>query len=146
MRYLQLAATVWVAMALAACNPSNNAGTERVPSRTPGPPVPHAPSAPVVPPDPPPPERTTPLAEGGEQILLFTGPMDLTVRLSTEDNFATAVMTDNSDHSLQLRRVRSNRGIRLEDGEGAVIQFQNGEGTVEFVPGKPIEIKEFRLP
>lgn len=145
MRYLQLVATPWVVMALVACNPSNNASMERVPSRTPEPAIPYAPSAPVVAPDPEPPEPTTPPVAGAQQVLLFTGPMDLTIRLSTEDNFATASMTDNSDHTVQMRRVPSSSGVRLEDGEGVMIEFNNGEGTVELVPGKPIEIQEFRL-
>ena len=145
MRLLEWIATAGVVAALAACNPTTDKTAERVPSRTPEPAIPYAPSAPVVPPDPEPPEPTTPPLAGAQQVLLFTGPMDLTIRLSTEDNFATASMTDNSDHTVQMRRVRSNRGVRLEDGEGVVIEFNNGEGTVELVPGKPIEIQEFRL-
>lgn len=144
MRYVQLAATAWVAMALSACNPTTDTATVPVPSRTPSPITPDAPSAPVVPPEPLPPAPTGSHVEGPQQTLYFVGPKDLTIRLSTEDNFATAVMMDNSDRALEMHSVPSASGMRLEDGEGAVIQFKNGEGYVEFSPGQRITIETFR--
>lgn len=145
MRYLPLAAAAWAAMALVACNPSKDNVTGSLPAHMPTPATPHAPSAPVVPPDPEP-DLTEQPAQGATQILLFTGPMDLTIRLSTDDNFATAVMTDNSEYDVHLRRVRSGSGIRLENGEGVAIEFKNGVGTVEFSPDDVIDIVQYRLP
>lgn len=145
MRYLPLAAAAWAAMALLACNPSQDGDTNPVPSRIPSPVTPQAPSAPVVPSDPEPdvPEQA---AQGGPQVLLFTGPMDLTIRLSTDDNFATAVMTIDSEHALFMRRVRSGSGIRMENGEGVAIVFKNGVGIVEFSPEDVMDIAQYRLP
>lgn len=144
MRYLPLATASLVALALTACKPSTTtADSTPMLSAPPAPIIPHAPSAPVVPPDPPQPE---PPADGVQQTLRFVGPMDLAISLSTDDNFATAVMTDNSDRTLEMYSVPSASGVKLEDGEGATIHFKNGEGYVEFSPGNSIDIKEFRLP
>ena len=145
MRYLSLAAAAWAAMALVACNPSKDNVTGSLPANVPTPVTPQAPSAPVVPPDPEPGLTAQP-AKGAQQILLFTGPMDLTIRLSTDDNFATAVMTDNSELALQMHRVRSGSGIRLENGEGVAIEFKNGVGTMEFSPDDVIDIEQYQLP
>lgn len=146
MRYFPLAAICMLTMALGACKPSTNTASAPVPLPIPSPDIPQAPSAPVVSPDPKEPESAGPGGAGAHQIRIFTGPMDLSIRLSTEDNFATAVMTDNSDRTLQMHRVPSSRGVRLEDGEGAAIYFRNGEGTVEFSPGNAIDLEEYRLP
>ena len=83
-------------------------------------------------------------AAAPSQTLHFVGPMDLTIQLQTRDNFATAVMTDNADRRFQLKAVPAASGIRMTDGKNASIHFKNGEGVVEFVPGKPIEVKEFK--
>lgn len=78
------------------------------------------------------------------QTLHFVGPMDLTIQLQTRDNFETAVMTDNADRRFQMKAVPAASGIRMTDGKNASIHFKNGEGVVEFVPGKPISVKEFK--
>ena len=145
MRYLPLAVAGLMAMALVACNPFSDEGKVRVPSSKPLPPVPHAPSAPVVPPDPPEPEpRTSP--QGMPQALIFIGPQDLTIRLSTQDNFATAVMIDNLGRRLEMRRVRSSQGVRLENEEGVAIQFENGVGAVQYASGDQVDIVQYHLP
>lgn len=78
------------------------------------------------------------------QELHFVGPMDLTITLKTQDNFESAVMTDNADRAFQMRSVPAASGIRMEDGKGASIHFKNGEGVVELVKDRPIEIKEMK--
>lgn len=147
MRYLQLAAIPLAALALAACKPAaTTPDSAPIPSPAPAPMTPDAPSAPVVPPQT---KTTEPVAapqDGAKQTLHFVGPMDLTISLSTEDNFATAVMTDNSDRRVQMYSVPSASGVRLEDGEGITIHFKNGEGYVEFSPGNTTDIQEFRSP
>lgn len=145
MRYLPLAAAAWAAMALVACHPAKDNVTGPVPARVPSPVTPQAPSAPVVPSDPEP-DLSEQTAQRAPQIVLFTGPMDMTIRLSTDDNFATAVMIVDSEHALQMHRVRSGSGIRLENGEGVAIEFKNGVGTVEFSPDDVIDIEQYRLP
>lgn len=145
MRYLPLAAAVCAAMALVTCKPSKENVSGSLPANVPTPAIPQAPSAPVVPPDAEP-DALGQTLQGPPQILLFTGPMDLTIRLSTDDNFATAVMTVDSEHALQMHRVRSGSGIRLENGEGVSIEFKNGIGTVEFSPDDVMDIEQYRLP
>lgn len=78
------------------------------------------------------------------QELHFVGPMDLTIMLKTQDNFESAVMTDNADRAFQMRSVPAASGIRMTDGKGASIHFKNGEGVVELVKDRPIEIKEMK--
>nr|WP_174505589.1 hypothetical protein [Acinetobacter sp. Marseille-Q1620] len=78
------------------------------------------------------------------QVVNFTGPNDLTIELKTSDNFETAEMTDNSDKTYHLKRVVSGSGVRLANDEGVSIHFKGSEGSVELVPGKPIEIKELK--
>lgn len=146
MRYLLLAAAAGAAIALVACKPSKVDVTDALPAHMPTPVIPHAPSAPVVPPDPEPDPMAQPMPESAEQILMFTGPMDLTIRLSTTDNFATALMTINSEHALSMHRVRASSGTRLENGEGVSIEFKNGVGTAQFSPDNVIDIEEYRLP
>lgn len=145
MRYLSLAAAAWAAMALVACQPSKDNVTGSLPAHVPTPATPLAPSAPVVPPDP---EADLPeqAMQSSSQILLFTGPMDLTIRLSTDDNFATAIMTIDSEHALLMHRVRSSGGTRMENGGGIAIEFKNGVGTVEFAPDDVRDIAQYRLP
>ena len=145
MRYLPLVAAAWAAMALVACKPSRDNVTDALPPDRVTPSTPLAPSAPIVAPDPEP-ESTEQTAQGAQKIVLFTGPMDLTIRLSTDNNFATAMMTINSEHALPMRRVRSSSGTRLENGEGVSIEFKNGVGTVEFSPNNVVDIEEYRLP
>lgn len=78
------------------------------------------------------------------QVINFTGPMDLVVTLKSSDNFETAEMTDNSDRVYKMKQVPAASGVRLESNDGASIHFKGSEGMVEFVKGKPIEIKEFK--
>lgn len=78
------------------------------------------------------------------KVVHFVGPMDLTIKLKTTDNFETAVMTDNSDRTFQMKSVPAASGIRMTDGKGASIHFKKGEGVVELVKGRPIDIKEFK--
>ena len=83
-------------------------------------------------------------AAAPSQTLHFVGPMDLTIQLQTRDNFDTAVMSDNADRSFQMKAVPAASGIRMTDGKNTSIHFKNDEGVVEFVPGKPISVKEFK--
>lgn len=78
------------------------------------------------------------------QVLHFVGPMDLTIMLKSNDNFETAVMSDNSDRSFQMHSVPAASGVRMSNGQGVTIHFKNGDGTVELVQGKPISIQEFK--
>lgn len=78
------------------------------------------------------------------KVLHFVGPMDLTLTLKSRDNFETAVMTDNADRSFQMRSAPAASGVRMIDGQGASIQFKNGDGVVELVKGKPISIQEVK--
>ncbi|MGU3628030.1 hypothetical protein [Comamonas sp. C24C] len=77
------------------------------------------------------------------RVVNFVGPMDLTIRLQSSDNFETAVMTDNADRSFNMTRVPAASGLRMSDGKSTFIHFKNGEGIVEFVKDRPIRIKEF---
>ena len=70
--------------------------------------------------------------------------MDLDVVLTTTDNFQTATLSDNSDRSIAMRSVPAANGIRMEGPNGEIIHFKGGEGFVQFVTDRPIEIKEFR--
>ena len=89
------------------------------------------------------PANTPAAAVPNTQVLNFVGPMDLTIRLESKDNFETAIMQDNSDRQFQMRSVPAASGIRMENGQGVSIHFKNGDGTVELVPGKPISIQAF---
>ena len=90
-------------------------------------------------------DQATPVAAAAHtQTLHFVGPMGLTVTLSSQDHFDTAVMTDNADRTFQMRAVPAASGVRMSNGRGVTIHFKNGDGTVEFVPGKPISIQEFK--
>lgn len=86
--------------------------------------------------------------QNSEQTINFIGPYDLTLSLTTLDNFETATLTDNSDKTYSLQRSISASGIRLTNDAGIIIHFKgtsNGnEGYVELVKDKPIEIKEFK--
>lgn len=84
----------------------------------------------------------------GEQVIHFTGPMDLTLELKTKDNFQTAELRDNSDAVYHLKSAVAASGVKLANRDGVSIHFKNfnglNEGTVELVKDKPIEIKEYR--
>lgn len=84
------------------------------------------------------------VAKINTKVVHFVGPMDLTLQLKSQDNFETAVMTDNADRSFQMKAVPAASGVRMTDGKGVSIHFKNGEGVVEFVKGRPIDIKEFK--
>lgn len=83
-----------------------------------------------------------------QQILHFVGPYDLTLTLTTQDNFETATLTDNSDQQHLLKREMSANGIRLSNDAGVTIHFKNtadgNQGYVELVKDKSIEISEFK--
>lgn len=76
------------------------------------------------------------------QVLHFAGPKNLRLTLTTQDTFETAVMTDNTGRSFQMRITRAASGVRMSDDEGVTIHFKRGEGMVEFVEGQPIAIQE----
>lgn len=78
------------------------------------------------------------------QVINFVGPMDLTIQLKSSDNFETAIMTDNSDRVIHLKAAVSASGVRLANNDGVSIHFKNGEGIVEFVKDKPINITEYK--
>lgn len=96
-------------------------------------------------------ENTTASVENtadANQTINFTGPLDLTIILTTTDNFETAQLADNSDKTYALKQVVSGSGIKLANDDGVSIHFKNvngvQEGVVELVKGNPIEIKEFK--
>lgn len=96
-------------------------------------------------PSPPTPaDNTYAAAAPRNQVLHFVGPMDLTIQLQTSDNFETAVLSDDADRRFLLKATPAASGIRMTDGKNTTIHFKSGEGIVEFVPGKPIAIKEFK--
>ena len=70
--------------------------------------------------------------------------MGLTIQLKSSDNFETAVMTDNSDRAMHLKAAIAASGVRLTNDDGVSIHFKNGEGVVELVKGKPINITEYK--
>ena len=76
------------------------------------------------------------------QVLHFAGPKNLWLTLTTQDTFQTAVMTDNTGRTFQMRIARAASGVRMSDGQGVTIHFKRGEGMVEFVEGQPIAIQE----
>ena len=76
------------------------------------------------------------------QVLHFAGPKNLWLTLTTQDTFQTAVMTDNTGRTFQMRIARAASGVRMSDGQGVTIHFKRGEGLVEFVEGQPIAIQE----
>ena len=76
------------------------------------------------------------------QVLHFAGPKNLWLTLTTQDTFQTAVMTDNTGRTFQMRIARAASGVRMSDGQGVTIHFKRGEGIVEFVEGQPIAIQE----
>ena len=78
------------------------------------------------------------------KVIHFTGPQDLTLELKSDDDFETAQLTDNSDQTYELKAVVSASGLKMANAEGVSIHFKNGEGIVELVKDKPIEIKEFK--
>jgi hypothetical protein len=75
-------------------------------------------------------------------VLHFAGPKNLWLTLTTQDTFQTAVMTDNTGRTFQMRIARAASGVRMSDGQGVTIHFKRGEGMVEFVEGQPIAIQE----
>ena len=92
------------------------------------------------------PINRTPQAEvhqvPSHQVLHFAGPQNLRLTLTTQDTFQTAVMTDNTGRTFQMRIARAASGVRMSDGQGVTIHFKRGEGMVEFVEGQPIAIQE----
>ena len=76
------------------------------------------------------------------QVLHFAGPKNLWLTLTTQDTFQTAVTTDNTGRTFQMRIARAASGVRMSDGQGVTIHFKRGEGMVEFVEGQPIAIQE----
>lgn len=93
-------------------------------------------------------QHTTPQANTvavlNTKVLQFVGPMDLTITLQSRDNFESAVLTDNSDRSFQMRREPAASGVRMGNDQGVSIHFQNGQGTVELLQGKPLAIQEVK--
>lgn len=78
------------------------------------------------------------------QTLHFVGPIDLTITLTSQDNFKTAVLTDNADRVFQMYSAPTASGMRMIDGVNTSIQFKEGQGVVEFVKGKPVSIQEVK--
>lgn len=89
-------------------------------------------------------DQATASAPVEAQVINFTGPMDLTIELKSSDNFETADLTDNSGKVHHLTRAVSGSGVRLANDEGVSIHFKAGEGVVELVKDKPINITEFK--
>ena len=82
------------------------------------------------------------------QTINFTGPYDLTVQLTSNDGFETAILVDNSGKEHLLKNAISGSGVRMVGDDGVSIHFKNfnglNEGVVELVKDKPIQIKEFK--
>lgn len=90
------------------------------------------------------PVESTPSIPAETQVINFVGPMDLTIQLKSSDNFETAEMTDNSGRVIHLKAAVSGSGVRLANDDGVSIHFKNGEGVVEFVKGRPVNITEYK--
>lgn len=90
------------------------------------------------------PVESTPSTPAETQVINFVGPMGLTIQLKSSDNFETAVMTDNSDRAMHLKAAIAASGVRLTSDDGVSIHFKNGEGVVELVKGRPINITEYK--
>lgn len=89
-------------------------------------------------------EKVVSATSSNIQVIHFTGPMDLTIKLQSADNFETAQMTDNSGKIYHLKRAVSGSGVRLANDDGVSIHFKGGEGIVEFMKDKPISITEVK--
>ncbi len=64
--------------------------------------------------------------------------------LSSNDDFNTAVLKDDSGKSYDLKRERAADGIYMENKDGVSIHFKKGEGIVEFSKYKSIPITEVK--
>ena len=64
--------------------------------------------------------------------------------LSSNDDFNTAVLKDDSGKSYNLKRERAADGIYMENKDGVSIHFKKGEGIVEFIKYKSIPITEVK--
>ena len=77
-----------------------------------------------------------------EEILNFKGEKGLTVKLVSNDDFETAVMTTNRNKTTyNLVRKPSGSGVYMEDKSGANIHFKNTYGIVEFKKYESIPIE-----
>ena len=125
-----------LSMALVACNPSSNTPATAAPEAAPVPATAEAAA----------PATSEPVAAPAapQQTLHFVGPADLTISLTTEDNFATATMQDNSDRSLPMRSTAAADGMRMEGPNGEFIHIKGDGGVVQFVENRPIDIQAFR--
>ncbi|TSH73985.1 lysozyme inhibitor [Acinetobacter sp. RF15A] len=101
-------------------------------------------SSPPQPTESTPPVESTPSTPAETQVINFVGPMDLTIQLKSSDNFETAEMTDNSGKVHHLKQTVAASGVRLANDQGVSIHFKRGEGVVELVKGKPINITEYK--
>ncbi|MCO8046234.1 hypothetical protein NI467_12950 [Acinetobacter bohemicus] len=70
--------------------------------------------------------------------------MDLILKFKSSDNFETALLTDNSNRTVMLKRASAANGVLMPDDEGVSIHFKSGEGLVGFVKDRPIPIQEFK--
>ncbi|TCM65178.1 hypothetical protein EC844_11515 [Acinetobacter calcoaceticus] len=81
---------------------------------------------------------------GSVEIVKFSGPDNSTFELKSSDKFETAELTDNSGKTYQLKAAVAASGLKMANDDGVSIHFKNGDGTVELVKDKPIDVKEVK--
>lgn len=80
-----------------------------------------------------------------KQTLNFVGDYDFTVKLTTENNWQTAILTDNSDRTFELKIEPAADGVYLSNKDGVSIHMKNGEATLTLGTGRtPITLKEVK--
>ena len=67
-------------------------------------------------------------------VFLLGEPGDKRISLSSNDMFATGVLTDEKGKKHNLKRAASASGIMLTNDEGIELLFKRGEGV--YTPGK----------
>lgn len=78
-----------------------------------------------------------------KQTLNFVGDYDFTVKLTTENNWQTAILTDNSDRTFELKIEPAADGVYLSNEDGVSIHMKNGEASLILGTGRtPIDLKE----
>lgn len=114
------------ALALASCGSKDD---NKTPEKTP------APTETV--------QTTTAPEINPEQTINFVGDFDMTIELTTKDNWETAELMDNSGQVYKLKRSPSADGVLLKNDDGVSIHMKNREATLILNKGNEIQIKEF---
>lgn len=77
-----------------------------------------------------------------EEVLNFQGENGLNIKLVSNDDFETAIMTSNKNNTTyNMVRKPSGSGVYMEDKSGANIHFKANFGVVEFEKYNSIPIE-----